>query len=129
VIVVDSSVWIDHLRGTATPQVTKLHALIGAESLVVGDVILCEVLLGVPSEREAEAVERSLRQFDVVTMLGADQAVRAAALYRTLRGKGITIRKTIDLIIGSWCIVHGAQLLHSDSDFAQLERHAGLVAA
>lgn len=128
-IVVDSSVWIDHLRGTATPQVAKLQALIGAEALVVGDVILCEVLLGVPSEREAETVERTLRRFDVVAMLGVDQAVRAAALYRTLRGKGITIRKTIDLIIGSWCIANGARLLHSDSDFTQLERHAGLIAA
>jgi len=129
VIVVDSSVWIDDLRGTATAQVQKLHTLVGQEPLVVGDVILCEVLLGVPSEREARSVESALRQFDVVPMLGVDQAVRAAALYRTLRGKGITIRKTIDLIIGSWCIEHGAKLLHSDSDFTLLERHAGLVPA
>jgi len=129
VIVVDSSVWIDHLRGTTTPQVAKLHALIGAEPLVVGDVILCEVLLGVPSEREAKAVEHALRQFDLVTMLGVDRAVRAAALYRELRGKGITVRKTIDLIIGAWCIAHDARLLHSDHDFVLLERHAGLATA
>lgn len=106
----------------------KLRALIGAESLVVGDVILCEVLLGVASDREAKAVESALRQFDIVAMLGADQAVRAAALYRTLRSKGVTISKTIDLIIGAWCITHGAKLLHSDRDFTQLEQHAGLAA-
>jgi len=129
VIVVDSSVWIDHLRGTTTSQVAKLRALVGVEPLVVGDVILCEVLLGVPSEREAKAVERALRQFDLVSMLGVDQAVRAATLYRALRTKGVTLSKTIDLIIGSWCIAHGAKLLHSDRDFVQLERHAGLVAA
>jgi predicted nucleic acid-binding protein len=129
VIVVDSSVWIDHLRGTVTPQVAKLQALIGREPLIVGDLILCEVLLGVPSEREAKAVERALRRFDLVSMLGIEQAVQAAALYCALRGKGITLRKTIDLIIASWCIAHGAKLLHSDNDFALLERHAGLVAA
>jgi predicted nucleic acid-binding protein len=129
VIVVNSSVWIDYLRGSATPQVEKLHALIGQRPLIVGDVILCEVLLGVPSEREARRVETALRQFDLVPMLGVDEAVRAAALYRSLRGKGITIRKTIDLIIGSWCITNRASLLHSDSDFTLLERHAGLVAA
>ena len=128
-IVVDSSVWIDHLRGTITPQVTKLRSLIGAEPLVVGDVILCEVLLGVPSEREAKAVEHALRRFDLVTMLGVDQAVRAAALYREVRGKGIRVRKTIDLIIGAWCIAHDAKLLHSDHDFVLLERHAGLATA
>ena len=128
-IVVDSSVWIDHLRGSATPQVTKLRALIGTEPLIVGDVILCEVLLGAPSERAAREVERALRRFDVVTMLGVDQAVRAAALYRALRGKGITVSKTIDLIIGAWCIAHGAKLLHRDSDFTLLEQHAGLVVA
>ena len=126
-IVVDSSVWIDHLRGTTTPQVTKLHDLIGNEPLIVGDVILCEVLLGVPSEREARAVERALRRFDLVPMLGIEQAVRAAALYRVLRGKGVTVRRTIDLIIGAWCIAHGAKLLHSDKDFALLEHHAGLA--
>ncbi len=126
-IVVDSSVWIDHLRGTTTPQVTKLHDLIGNEPLIVGDVILCEVLLGVPSEREARTVERALRRFDLVPMLGIEQAVRAAALYRVLRGKGVTVRRTIDLIIGAWCIAHGAKLLHSDKDFALLEHHAGLA--
>lgn len=128
-IVVDSSVWIDHLRGSVTPQVAKLHALVGRHPLVVGDVILCEVLLGVSSEREARTVERALRRFDLVTMLGINQAVHAAALYRRIRGKGITISKTIDLIIGAWCIEHGAKLLHSDRDFTLLERHAGLVAA
>ncbi len=128
-IVVDSSVWIDYLRAKATPQVDKLDVLIGQKSLIVGDVILCEVLLGVSSEREARTVESALRQFDLVPMLGVEQALRAAALYRTLRGKGITIRKTIDLIIGAWCIAHGAKLLHSDADFTPMERHAGLVAA
>ncbi len=127
-IVVDSSVWIDHLRGTFTPQVAKLRGLVGRQPLVVGDVILCEVLLGTPSERDARAVERALRRFDLVTMLGVEQAVRAAALYRALRAKGVTLRKTIDLIIGAWCIAHHAKLLHSDRDFTLLEAHAGLLA-
>ena len=128
-IVVDSSVWIDYLRGADTPQAEKLDILIGKKSLIVGDVILCEVLLGVSSEQEARTVEDALRQFELVPMLGVEQALRAAALYRTLRSKGITIRKTVDLIIGTWCIAHGAMLLHKDRDFALLEQHAGLVPA
>lgn len=128
-IVVDSSVWVDYFRGRATPEVEKLDHVLGRESLIVGDVILCEVLLGVSSEREARTVETALRRFDLVSMLGIEQAPRTAALYRMLRGKGITIRKTIDLIIGAWCISHGVKLLHSDRDFRHLEQHAGLMIA
>lgn len=128
-IVVDSSVWIDYLRGADSPQAERLDILIGQKSLIVGDVILCEVLLGVSSEREAQIVENALRQFELVPMLGVEQALQAAALYRTLRSKGITIRKTVDLIIGAWCIAHGARLLHKDRDFALLEQYAGLIPA
>ena len=113
-IVVDSSVWIDFLNGIATPQVERLRELMGRVPLMVGDVILLEVLQGVASERDAGIVEAALRRFGVAPMLDPDMAVRAAANYRRLRQRGIALSKTIDLIIGTFCIAEGHELLTSD---------------
>jgi predicted nucleic acid-binding protein len=129
-IVVDSSVWIDHINDVVTPQVARLRLLVDDddETIVVGDLVLCEVLQGLGSEREATAVARTLRQFDLRTMVGDDIAVQAAAYYRTLRARGITVRKTIDMLIGTFCIENKLPLLHSDRDFIPMEQHLGLVA-
>jgi predicted nucleic acid-binding protein len=126
VIVVDTSVWIDHLRGTATSSVRRLRALIPEGQILVGDLILCEVLQGLRGETEAILVEATLRKFTLVSLLDPDLAVVAAANYRHLRRTGITIRKTIDLIIGTFCIERGHALLHSDRDFEPMERFLGL---
>ncbi|MDX2223986.1 MAG: PIN domain nuclease [Rhodospirillaceae bacterium] len=126
-IVVDSSVWIDFLRGGETEQVGRLTRLIGQEPLIVGDLILCEVLQGVRSDREASNVEALMREFDVVAMLNVDLALKAAYNYRALRSNGIAVRTTIDLIIGTYCIEHGHALLHADRDFEPMERYLGLV--
>jgi predicted nucleic acid-binding protein len=125
-IVVDTSVWIDHLNDIATPEVTELRYLVGREPILVGDLILCEVLQGLRSDREAAQVERALRRFHVASMLDADLAARAAQFYRQLRSKGITFRKTIDLIIATFCIERGHALLHADRDFEPIEQHLGL---
>ena len=128
-ILVDSSVWIDHLNDTATGAVQRLRALIPVQPLLVGDLILCEVLQGLRSDREARLVERALRRFAIVSLLDADLAVKAAAYYRALRARGITIRKTVDLIIGTFCIERGHALLHDDRDFEPMVRLLGLQAA
>jgi predicted nucleic acid-binding protein len=90
-------------------------------------VILLEVLQGVRSETDAQRVEASLRRFDIVPMLNPELAVIAATHYRRLRVLGITVRKTIDLIIGTFCIARGHALLTADRDFASLARHLGLM--
>ena len=128
-IVVDSSIWIDFLNGNATSEVGWLSGLLGIEPLLVGDVILLEVLQGVRSETDAQRVEVALRRFDIVSMLGPELAVIAAAHHRRLRGVGITVRKTIDLIIGAFCIARGHVLLTADRDFAPLARHLSLMLA
>jgi predicted nucleic acid-binding protein len=128
-IVVDSSVWIDFFNGQVTPQTSKLLSVVGNEPLLVGDVILCEILQGARTEAHARVLEEGLRKFDVVTMLNPELAVTAARNYRTLRTEGITIRKTIDLIIGTFCIVHEHTLLHDDRDFGPMETHLGLKTA
>jgi predicted nucleic acid-binding protein len=127
VIVVDSSVWIDFLNGRNAPHVRRLRAILGAEEVVVGDLMLCEVLQGLGSERAAREIEALLRRFEIVPMAGDAIAVAAARNFRSLRSRGITIRKTIDLLIGTWCIANGRPLLHNDSDFHQMARYLGLI--
>lgn len=128
-ILVDSSVWIAHLRGHRTPAVAKLEAAARREPLLIGDLILLEVLQGARDEVHAARIERGLRRYAVVPLLDADLAARAARNYRKLRERGITVRKTADIIIGTFCIEHGHALLHDDRDFAPMEEHLGLVAA
>ena len=126
-IVVDSSVWIDFLKGRNSQQVQRLFALFGNEEIILGDLMLCEILQGLESERAASEVETLLRNFEIVPMAGEAIAVVAARNYRSLRRRGITIRKTIDLLIGAWCIENGRPLLHNDGDFHPMAHHLGLV--
>jgi predicted nucleic acid-binding protein len=129
VIVVDSSVWIDFLNGRMAPHVERLRAILGAEEIVVGDLMLCEVLQGLESERAARDVEALLRRFAIASMVGDANAVAAARNYRSLRRRGITIRKTVDMLIGTWCIENRVPLLHNDGDFRPMVRHLGLIEA
>ena len=125
-ILVDTSVWIDHLNNAPTGQVARLRELIPTTPLLIGDLILCEILQGLRSERAARLVERGLRRFAIASLLNVNLAVRAAANYRFLRSKGATIRKTIDVIIGTFCIEYGHVLLHDDRDFEPMVRFLGL---
>lgn len=126
-IVVDSSVWIDFLNGRNASHVRQLRAMLGFEEIVVGDLMLCEVLQGLDSEQTARRVETLLRRFEIVAMAGEAIAVKAASNFRFLRRRGITISKTIDLLIGTWCIANRIPLLHNDSDFTPMARHLGLT--
>ena len=125
-ILVDSSVWIDYLRCTDTPQTRKLDALLGATPLAVGDLILAEVLQGCGNDRQFNEVERLLSSLTQVTLGGPDVAVEAARNFRRVRAKGVTVRKTIDTVIATRCLLDGFELLHSDRDFDAFEVHLGL---
>lgn len=126
-IVVDSSVWIDFINGRDALHVRRLRAMFGVEEIIVGDLMLCEVLQGLDSEQAAHRVEALLRRFEIVAMAGEAIAVAAARNFRFLRRRGITIGKTIDLLIGTWCIENRAPLLHNDSDFHPMAHHLGLA--
>jgi hypothetical protein len=128
VILVDSSVWIAHLRGRNTAATTKLQAAAVREPLLVGDIILLEILQGARDDLHAARIERDLRRYAVVALLDNALAVSAARNYRKLRNLGVTIRKTADIIIGTFCIEHGHVLLHDDHDFAPMEKYLGLKA-
>jgi predicted nucleic acid-binding protein len=128
-IVVDTSVWIDFLNGRDVAHTRRLRAVLGAEEIIVGDLMLCEVLQGLATERTARRVEALLRRFTIAPMNGEEIAVKAAGHFRVLRRRGITIRKTIDLLIGTWCIENGKPLLHNDRDFRPMTKHLGLIEA
>lgn len=125
-IVVDTTVWIGFFRGTRSPEVRRLDAYLGTEEILVGDLILCELLQGCDSEQDAAAVRAALGKLDVVAMVGPSIAEKAAANYRALRRRGVTVRKTIDLLIGTFCIESRFPLLHADRDFLPMSKHLGL---
>ena len=125
-IAVDSSTWIGHFRRGESNSVRVLRSLFGETELLVGDIVLLEILQGARDEAHAVRIARELNAFNIVRMLDEEIAVQAAHNYRALRGKGVTIRKTVDLIIGTFCIEHGHTLLHDDRDFEPMRMHLGL---
>ena len=128
-ILVDSSVWIAHLNDRDTDAVRRLRAAAAREPLLIGDLILLEILQGARDDLHAARIECGLRRYAIVSLLDDALAVRAAQNYRKLRAIGITICKTADIIIGTFCIEGHHALLHDDRDFAPMERHLGLKVA
>ena len=125
-IVVDSSVWIGYLRNAATPQVARLRGLLIQERLLIGDLILLEVLQGARDEEHAAKLAAGLAAFEPVAMVGQEVAVLAARNYQQLRAAGITVRKTVDLIIATFCVLHDHVILHDDRDFNVMQPILGL---
>lgn len=128
-IVVDSSVWIARFRGEPSPSVAKLDHVVDPTTLLVGDLVLFEVLQGARDERHAERIARALGAFDAVSMTDPGLALAAARYSRFLRSRGVTIRKTIDLLIATFCIERGHALLHQDRDFDLIAQHLPLAIA
>jgi predicted nucleic acid-binding protein len=125
-ILVDSSVWIDFFRGIDSSGALKLREILRHPKIIVGDLILVEVLQGYTVEREAEKASELLGRFEQASLVDPLIARQAAAHYRRLRRQGITIRKTIDLLIATRCLDKDWWLLHNDRDFEQLREHLGL---
>ena len=124
--IVDSSVWIDFFNGVMTLEVDWLDRQLSRRRLGVLDLIVCEVLQGLSTEADAAVIARELGRLEVFETGGMALAVAAARNYRVLRGKGRTVRKTIDCLIATFCIEHNQALLHSDADFDPFEEHLGL---
>jgi predicted nucleic acid-binding protein len=119
---------VDYFRGKVTRQTELLDSLLGNQLLAIGDLILTEVLQGFDHEREFRKAKLFLTSLEVVDLGGEVVAVQAAENFRKLRSAGVTVRKTIDCIIATWCIENGNELLHSDRDFDAFEEHLGLRA-
>lgn len=128
-IVVDSSVWIDYLGGSASDATDRLDQALDAGDVVTGDLVLTEVLQGFRHDRDHAAARAALLSTTVVPMLGTANALASADAYRTLRKRGVPVRKTIDVVIATWCLKADLPLLFTDRDFEPFVEHLGLRAA
>ena len=126
-IIVDSSVWIDYFNGRDTPQTNKLDRLLGIESIGIGDVILTEVLQGFRDDRDYLTAKQVLTSLTVFNMLGTKVAIKSADNFRILRKQGITVRKTNDVIIATFCIENNHSLLFADKDFLPFVNYLSLT--
>ena len=125
-VIVDTTVWVDYLRGVHNRETDYFDREVGRRRFGLTDLILCETLQGIPDERSFVRVLRDLRRFELFETGSAETAVEAARNYRRLRQRGHTVRKTIDCLIATFCILQGHSLLHRDRDFDPFEHFLGL---
>ena len=125
-IIIDTTVWIDYLGGTVNPHTNWLDREFDRQPLGLTDLILCEVLQGIRGEPAFRRVRGELSRFAIFSTGGEELAVASAQNYRLLRARGHTIRKTIDCLIATFCLLDGHALLHRDRDFDAFEQHLGL---
>ena len=125
-LIVDSTVWIHYFNGVENPQTDYLNNMLDKTPILVGDLILAEVLQGFRQDPHFETARRTLGKFLQVEMVNPALAVQSARNYRFLRQKGVTVRKTIDSLIATYCIENDHELLHNDNDFDGYEKHFGL---
>lgn len=126
-ILVDTSVWIDFFNNKNNWQTLKLDELLNSEIILIGDLIFTEILQGFKKDTDFEQVKENLSILPFVNMLNRDLSIKSANNYRKLRNRGITVRKTIDCIIATYCIENKIKLLHNDKDFKAFEENLKLL--
>jgi len=125
-LIVDSTVWIDYFNGLENPQTDYLDQIVDRTPILVGDLILAEVLQGFRDDSDFEEARRALSKYIQAEMVNPELALQSARNYRLLRRKGVTVRKTIDSLIATYCIENEHDLLHNDNDFDGYEKHLRL---
>lgn len=125
-VIVDTSAWIEYLQDSDAIVAGKVDRSLESEIVAIGDLIYCEVMQGIRSAGERRTVSALLLGLPRFDMVGFAIAERSAANYRLLRSRGVTVRKTIDVLIGTFCAEHEMQLIHRDSDFDLMAPHIGL---
>jgi predicted nucleic acid-binding protein len=126
VILVDSSVWIGYFNGEKTSQTDRLDSSLGNTPIIMGDLILTEVLQGFQRDKDFKVARDLLLGMPFMAMGGRALALESAVNYRYLRRRGVTVRKTIDVMIGTFCIHFELPLLHDDRDFDPMVKFLGL---
>jgi predicted nucleic acid-binding protein len=121
-ILVDTSVWIDYFNGRISMQTDKLDKLLATGEVILGDIILTEILQGFRNDSDYNAAKTALEFLICYPISNKQIAIKSADNFRYLRKKGITIRKTTDMLIGTFCIENNIPLLHNDKDFLPLEK-------
>jgi predicted nucleic acid-binding protein len=125
-VFVDTTIWIDYVRGIETSYTNALDYELLHNQVVTGDLIITEFLQGFRNDEDFEAAKKIMDSLIYCDMLGRDIALKSAINFRFLRKNGITIRKTADIIIGTFCIEHKLPLLHNDKDFEPMEKYLDL---
>lgn len=125
-VIVDSTVWVDYFNGRNNPETDWLDEELDQQRLGLTSLILCEVLQGLRDERRAALVEAELKELEIFETGGVELAIQAARNYRTLRSQGKTVRKTVDVLIATFCLQNQHSLLHRDRDFDPFEQLLGL---
>jgi predicted nucleic acid-binding protein len=125
-IVADTSVWIDYFKGIEAPHTNILDQELLNNRIITGDIIIAEFLQGFKNEKDYHQAKEIMDALEYFDFVGKEIAYKAAQNFRTLRKKGITIRKTIDVIIATFCIENNFQLIHNDRDFDVMEQYLGL---
>lgn len=121
-ILVDTSVWIDYFNGRKSSQTDKLDELLSTEQIIMGDIILAEILQGFRKDADFNKAKEVLDYLQCYSISNKKIAIKSAENFRTLRKKGVTVRKTTDMLIGTFCIENSIPLLHNDKDFIPLEK-------
>jgi len=125
-VIVDTSAWVEYFRNGLPTVVSKVDRCLDQDLVGIGDLVYCEVMQGIRSPRHRTEVSSLLLSLPHFNMVGFHIAEKSAANYRFLRSKGVTVRKTIDVLIGTFCAEHGFQIVHHDSDFNLMAQHIGL---
>jgi predicted nucleic acid-binding protein len=126
-MLVDTSAWIEWLRGTGSkPDLTLRGAFDQGTSLWVSGVIVQEMLQGSRTERQAAELSRLLATFESIEPVYPDTYEHAASIYRRCRRAGRTVRTTIDCLVGALALEHDLPVLAHDRDFDALARVCGL---
>jgi|SRR6185312_8071554 predicted nucleic acid-binding protein len=125
-VIIDTTVWIDYLRGTENPETVWLDGALTRQRLGLIDLVLCKVLQGIRDPNMFIKVRDELLTFHLFQTGGKDLAIASALNYRKLRDQGYTVRRTIDCLIASFCLEAGHELLHRDRDFDPFEKALGL---
>ena len=125
-VIIDTTVWIDYLRGTDNPETLWLDQQLTRQRLALTDLILCEVLQGVRGDAWFGEVRDELLAFHVFETGSKSLAIASVLNYRSLRQQGHTVRRTIDCLIATFCLQAGHELLHRDRDFDAFEKALGL---
>ncbi len=128
-ILVDTSVWIDYFNGRESRKTNILDAALADDTVVIGDIIFLEILQGFKHDKDYNRAKKTLSSLGQYEMLGRTMVTKCADNYRTLRKKGITIRKTTDIIIATFCIYNKLPLLYSDRDFTPFTKYLNLLSA
>ena len=125
-VLIDSSVWVNYFNGKSTWQTEILDQMLLQIPVLIGDLILTEVLQGFRSDKDFRKAKEIMNILPCKAMVGTNIAIQSAENYRKLRKKGVTVRKTIDVIIGTFCIEENIPLLHDDKDFSPMAEYLGL---